>query len=103
MEVPQAFCVHDAATANWVIRKIMEARQYAERTRQRAAAEARRAEREEEFLLFRFGEQLKSWARQKLEADNTNRKSINLPAGTIGFRIRPARIDIVDEEKVLSW
>ncbi len=51
--LPEAFSVHDAASANWVIRSIGEARQYGYRIRRGAKAELRRAERQEQFFLQR--------------------------------------------------
>ena len=101
--MPEAFHVHDAATANWVVRKIIEARQYAKRVEEWAAAERRRAEREERFFMFRFGAQLEQWARAQIEAGSNRRKSICLPAGRIGLRTPPPRLGIVDEVRLLSW
>jgi len=57
-EVPSTFAVTDAASANWVIRKIVEARAYAARVRHWSALEIRRAEREEQFFIRRFGVEL---------------------------------------------
>ena len=63
---PEAFRVCDEASANWVVRRIAEARKYAEHVEAWAATELRRAEREERFLLERFGPQLEAWARERL-------------------------------------
>jgi phage host-nuclease inhibitor protein Gam len=103
VEVPEAFHVHDAATANWVVRKITESRQYAQRVKEWAATEVRRAEHEEQFMLFRFGPQLEQWARRELEVKHGRRKSICLPAGKAGFRTRQIRLEIQDEQIVLNW
>src|SRR3712207_6570698 len=80
--VPDGFCVRDAETAAWVVRKIVEARAYGDRVREWAAAELRRAGREEGFFLYRYGHQLEQWARRQLEEEIGRRKSINLPSGT---------------------
>jgi len=103
LTVPEAFHVHDETSANWVVRKIVEARAYADRVQQWAAKEIRRAKREEDFFILRFGGQLEDWARQQIEAGPLNRKSIMLPAGTIGFRRQPLRLEIQDEAKLLAW
>ena len=88
-QVPESFCVRDVATAAWVVRKVVEARAYAARVREWAAAELRRAQREEVF----YGHQLEQWARREVEAASGRRKSVNLPSGTVGFRLnRGARI-----------
>src|SRR4051794_17149533 len=54
VDVPERFAVRDPESASWVIRKIVEARAYAERVRRSAEAELRRAERVEQWLLWRF-------------------------------------------------
>jgi hypothetical protein len=103
LDVPQAFAVRDAASANWVIRKVVEARKYAERVQLWAAAELRRAQREEEFLLHRFGVELEEWARRQIESQRDGRKSVSLPSGTAGFRLGQARLDVTDELALLAW
>ena len=54
-DVPDAFAVDDASSANWLVRKVVESRNYAEHVKEWAALELRRAEREERFFLERFG------------------------------------------------
>mgnify|MGYP001818963898 CR=1 FL=1 len=53
-EVPSDFRAHNRATVNCVVRKIVEARRYAQRIDEWAEAERRRARREEDFFLRRF-------------------------------------------------
>ena len=101
--VDEAFRVSDCASANWVVRKIIEARQYAEHVQEWAEAELRRARREEEFFMFRFGAQLEAWARSQIAVTQPHRSSVALPAGTIGFRVQPLRLEILDEPKLLEW
>ena len=36
--LPEGFCVHDADSASWVVRRVVEARGYAERVKQWAEA-----------------------------------------------------------------
>jgi phage host-nuclease inhibitor protein Gam len=103
MDAPEGFAVRDAASANWVIRKVVDARRYAERVETWAAAELRRAQREEEFFLRRFGCELEAWARQQIAQQHDRRKSVCLPAGTVGFRTEPPRLDISDESALLAW
>jgi phage host-nuclease inhibitor protein Gam len=102
-QVPEGFCVRDAATAAWVVRKIVEARAYAARVREWADRELRRAQREERFFLYCYGHQLEQWARRELEAANGRRKSVNLPSGTVGFRSEPPRLEVTDEGALLRW
>ena len=104
--IPQAddgFHVHDAATANWVVRKITEARLYAERVKEWAELERRRARREEEFLMRRFGAELEAWTRQQIDQQHGRNQTINLPAGRIGFRTESTRLAITDEQRLIAW
>src|SRR4051794_35829566 len=65
-DVPEAFRVNDEKAASWVVRKVLEARTYAERVRAWALEEQRRAERDENWLLRRFGSELEVWLRSEL-------------------------------------
>jgi hypothetical protein len=100
-DVPDRFEVHDAQSANWVVRRIAESRAYADHVKEWAAIEIRRAERDEQFFLMRFGSQLEAWARG--EIGRLRRKSVKLPAGTLGFRTDPPRLLVADEAKLISW
>ncbi|HEY8668474.1 MAG TPA: host-nuclease inhibitor Gam family protein [Tepidisphaeraceae bacterium] len=97
------FTVHDEQTANWVVRKVMQARQYAQHVEAWAAAEVRRAENEERFFLDRFARQLEQWAAQEIQKLKGRRRSLNLPAGTLGFRAEPPRLLVTDEQRLLAW
>jgi len=98
----ERFHIVDAGSANFLVRKIMEARKYAERVEVWAATEIRRGERQEAFFLGRWGLELEAFARRKI-AQQFRGKSFSLPAGTIGFRIEPQRIDFQDEPRVMAW
>ena len=98
----EGFLVHDESTANWLIRKITECRSYRERVERWAAMEIKRAEREEAFFLTRFGGQLEAWTRRQI-AKQRSRKSLRLPAGTVGFRTEPTRLAVTDEPALLAW
>lgn len=101
--VPQGFTIHDASSASWVVRKVVEARAYADRVRAWGAAEVRRAENEERYFMQRFGGQLEGWAREYLQSSGSRRRSIPLPSGTVGFRGAAARLVMADEAVVLDW
>ena len=98
---PEGFHVHDDATANWLVRKIRECRAYAARVTAWAAAETRRAQSEEQFHLERYGRQLEQWAATRLEGGK--RRSIPLPAGTIGFRQHPPSLLLNDQKALFEW
>jgi hypothetical protein len=103
LAVPESFAVRDAASANWVVRKIAESRLYALRVKAWAAAELRRAERQEQFFLMRYGRQLEDWTRLQIEQQHDRRRSVSLPAGNIGFRMEQTRLSVTDEAKLFSW
>jgi hypothetical protein len=101
--VPERFTVTDTNSANWVVRKIIEARSYSARVKIWAEQEQRRALSEERTLLFLFGRQLEHWTLTEIEKLASRRKSISLPAGTVGFRKVGPRLVIDNEASVLSW
>jgi hypothetical protein len=102
-EVPEQFAVSDRDSANWVVRKINEARAYRKAVAVYAAREMKRAEREEEFFLFRFEGQLRAWAVSEIVKLKGRRKTINLPAGSLAFRTDGPKLVIDDDEKVIEW
>jgi hypothetical protein len=99
--VPDAFSVSDAASANWLVRKIVEARAYALRVAAWADREGRRAKRDEQWLLGHYGAELEAWVRRQVQKGR--RKSIGLPAGTVGFRAEPQRLSVADEQALMAW
>ena len=102
-EISEAFAVQDDNSANWVIKKIIESREYAKRCADWCEREQTRAKREEEFFLFRFGQQLLDYTRLKIASAGGRRKSVSLPAGTVGFRSEPEKLAIDDEQAVICW
>lgn len=101
--LPETFTVRDQHSANWVVRRIIECRSYADRVTEWAATEMRRAEREEQFFWFRYGTQLEKWAAAEIQKFNGRRKSVAVPAGTLGFRREPARLVVIDDNRLLVW
>lgn len=101
--VPEAFHIHDEKSANWVVRKIVEARAYREHVRDWAERETRRAERDEAFFLQRYGGELEAWLRHRLAEVGGRRRSIALPGGTVGYRRQPPKLLVTDEPAVIAW
>jgi phage host-nuclease inhibitor protein Gam len=95
-----AFAINDAASASWVVRKIVEARARQERIKAWAAAELKAARREEEFFLRRFGPELEAWAAENLHGQ---KKTLRLPDGTLGYRRKGLLLNIEDKEATLEW
>lgn len=100
--VREGFSVTDDSSANWVVRKIKDVRAYASHVKIWAASELRAARRDEEFFFSRFHAQLEDWLSQHLRGDE-RRRSIKLPAGTVGFRAVPPRILVEDEHALITW
>lgn len=101
--VPDQFTVHNDKTANWIVRRIVEARAYAQRAKQWAEDEQNRARREEQFFLYRFGPQMQRWLEQELAQRGGHAKSISLPAGRLGLRHCGPKIEVLDQATVLDW
>lgn len=101
--LPERFIVNDIGSANWVVRRVMEARAYSQAIKEWADIEATRARREEEFLLQHFGAGLQQVLSEEMERARGRRKSLKLPAGTIGLRSEPLRLRVEDEDAALAW
>ena len=99
----QTFVIDNEDRANWLIRKIVELRAYHERVAAWAAREQSRAFHDEEWLMRRFGPELRAWAAVQIAAFKGRRKSINLPAGTVGFRHSAARLIVDHDSDVIAW
>ena len=102
-QVCDSFAVTDDVSANWVVRKINEARAYSQRCSDWCANEQSKARRTEEFFLWRYGDQLLRWAQAKIVEQGGQRKSVNLPAGAVGFRRESAKVVVDDEQAVIRW
>jgi len=101
--VPDQFQVNSDDAANWVIKRIVEARNYCRKCDEWCEREKARAKRTEEFFLYRFQSQLSEWVRIKILEQGGRKKSVNVPAGTAGFRREPSKIIVDDETSVLAW
>jgi hypothetical protein len=98
-----AFSVTDELSANWIVRRIIAARAYADHVKKWAEGELRRAEREEQFFWLRFSSQLRAWTSNELARQKTKRKSIKLPAGMLGFKSLGPKLVVLNEERLLIW
>jgi hypothetical protein len=103
VDVPDSFCIECEASANWLIRKIRECRDYAARVEGWAASEIRRTNAEERRLLERFESQLEQWARRRLTEKGSRSRTVHLPAGAVSLRRKPARLEVVDPARLLAW
>jgi hypothetical protein len=103
MITSDGFRVADENTANWLVRKILEARAYAVHVEEWAAAEKQRAKRDEQRLLLRFGPELEQWLRTEIQTRGNRSKSVALPAGRISLRRVNGRMVIADEAVAMQW
>ena len=101
--VPQQFEVLDRSSAEWLVRKVVEAEAYIHRVKHQADREIRRTQRERDFLMMRYGPQLERWTREQLEQTKGRRKSVLLLAGTVGFRQISAKLVVDNATAVLKW
>lgn len=100
--VPKQFAIDCEQHANWLVKKIVSARMYLDRVKAFAEQETRRAQREEQTLMFLFGRQLEGWAKGEIDKLH-KRKSLALPAGCVGFRTVASKLVIDDEQAVMVW
>ncbi len=103
VDVDEAFHIRDEGSANWAVRKILECRAYRERVARWAQTETIRAERQEAFLMHRFGSELEAWAREQIGKQHGRRRSVSLPAGVVGFRREPTKLLVVNEQDLVGW
>ena len=103
LAVPERFEVHDRDSAEWLVRKLVEADAHIRQVHQQADREVRRTERERDFLRMRYGPQLERWTRQQVEQSKGRRKSVLLLSGTVGFRRVPAKLVVDDAPAALAW
>jgi hypothetical protein len=101
--VPPVFQVDSPEAANWLVRKVVEAREYRRRVNVWAEAEASRAEKEEAHLMRLFGNQLEQWVAHELLLLGRKRRSLDLPAGRVGFRTTPMSLSVMEEPSVIAW
>lgn len=102
--VPERFSVRDRPSAEWLVRKLVEADAHVRRVKEQAEREVRRTERERDFLLMRFGRELEAWARKELaKHKGRQRKSLLLLSGTVGFRRTRAKLLVEDAARALAW
>ena len=102
-DVPAQFQVNSDEAANWVVKKIIGARAYAKHCDEWCEREKARARREEEFFLWRYGQQLREWLAIKIREQGGRRKSVCLPAGMLGFRHEGPKVVVEDEQSVIVW
>jgi phage host-nuclease inhibitor protein Gam len=102
-QVPEHFEVRDEQTANWLVRRVLESRAYADRVQAWCDSEKRRARREEDFFVGRFGLQIERWLRDELEKRGGRSKSVTMPAGRVGLRSVGPKLEVLDLDVVLAW
>jgi phage host-nuclease inhibitor protein Gam len=100
---PEQFEVRDRSSAEWLVRRLVEANAHVERVKHQAIREIRRTQRERDFLMMRYGPQLERWTREQLEQTKGRRKSVLLLAGTVGFRQTPPKLVVDDQSAVIKW
>lgn len=102
-ESSSEFRICDEKSANWLVRKVVEARAYRKRVRRWAEREIRQAAEDEKRLLFRYGTQLQAWASDEIRKLRGRRKSVGLPGGRVGYRTAGPKLVIEDVVAVVRW
>lgn len=98
---PEAFCPTDAGGVDWVLGKAAAARAEAKLIRENMEAMARACERRAEHLEWKYGPALQTYLQAELAGGKN--KSKRLPHGVIGYRTRPAGVQVTDPAALLAW
>ena len=106
-EDKEAFVPTDAAGVDWVLAKMAAARAAAKLIREQGEAMAREEERKAEALAWKFGPAIQTWANNELLGEDGhykkgNAKSKKLWHGIVGYKQKPAGVDITDPAAVLA-
>ncbi len=98
---PEAFCPTDAAGVDWVLGKVAAARAEALLIRTNMEAMARACERKAEALEWKYGGAIQTYL--QAETEGGKKKSVRLPHGVIGYRTKPAGVQVTDPAALLAW
>lgn len=98
---PGAFVPTDARGVEWVLGKIADRRARAARIRENAERMARAEEREAEALEWHYGGALQHFLQGQIEGGK--RKSVRLFHGVLGYRTKPAGVQVTDPAALLAW
>ena len=98
---PDAFCPTDAGGVDWVLRKIAAARGEALLIRTNMEAMARACECKAEALEWKYGGAIQTYLQAELAGGKG--KSKRLPHGVIGYRTKPAGVQVTDPAALLAW
>jgi len=98
---PEAFCPTDAAGVDWCLKKIAAARAEAALIRANMECMARACERDAEALEWRYGGAIQTYLQAQTEGGK--KKSVRLPHGVIGYRTKPAGVQVTDPAALLAW
>jgi len=98
-ETAEAFTPDTADKVDWVLGKMADCRARAARVRENAEKIARQHEAEAEGLEWRFGAALQAFLRSEIarqELEGSRRKSLRLLNGVLGYRTKPAGVNVTD-------
>lgn len=99
-DAPEAFTPRTASGVDWVLGAIADHKARAARIRANGEAMARAQDQEAAFLEMRYGAAIQEFVRNDIAG--TRRKSTKLYNGVIGFKQRPAHVEISDANKALA-
>lgn len=95
------FEITDEPTAEWVVSKLAMWKGEIARRKEAAAAYVADAQRNLDYLNWRFNHDLAIYTTNALKTEK--KKSIKLASGTLGFRVQKPKIVVDDEGVVMRW
>lgn len=99
-DAPEPFQPRTASGVDWVLGAIADHKARAARIRANGEAMARAEDQEAAFLEMRYGAAIQEFVRKDIKG--TRHKSVRLYHGVIGFRQKPAHVEIGDPAKALA-
>jgi phage host-nuclease inhibitor protein Gam len=99
IEQPSEFHVTDCDSADWVLKRMLEAQTAIEAIKANSQRLIKQHERQLEWLKFRFESELEEFAQKELEGQKT--KSLILNYGQLRFRTVPPSYKV--SEEAIPW
>lgn len=106
----EPFQVSSIETANWALRKLLDAQHQLAKLRDAAKSFKARVDRwfeesskEAKGSVEFFESLLRPWVQSELQKRSGRSKTIPLPSGTVGLRKLPDRVDVSDPEIALQY
>ena len=90
------------SAANAVVKRVLDCRAYRDRVTAWAEHEVRLINAKEDWTIQANTPRLTRYVEEKLRTSLLRKRTVNLPAGRIGFRVSPAKLVVRQQDTVLA-